>query len=468
VTVVDKIIIDETRGNIRYKVGRRIQGASFTDYAVFRTTRKPDLTPFFSNLTDDSFDDIYELGKYYFLRSEKFYSGFAFLDSRKLSEFVVNDCFEGTGRYLDPKAALIDLLTRLSQEDKIRLNKDGFHCDPSESELESFLNEWLDKGYINADPRNNEKVIFKFIHPNLGNISLESHKNSMILNSNFFVLETMDMRSPYSMIGQPFGALIGKGEVMLPPLFKRDLLLRYKDGKTVVKSMDISDVKVLIGTEMYRDGENARFFRRPEFERTPVCRGMDLIIVNDEVMAYKNGGDSQVPDAGFVLQVSSDHFSGTRKVRYLLDEPVDFAVQVGPSLIRGGIPSERINGEFNSLITQNHTGISFPPNVFETQWDESKAARMAIGFAGEEMVLLWVAGCNAGEYIEGYDSLGFTFNEMTEVMLAEGVKDAVSLDGGGSSQLLNGKAKVLKLADRRGLRGHEFERPTPVGIKIKF
>ena len=80
---MDKIIIDETRGNIRYKVGRRIQGASFTDYAIFRTTRKPDLTPFFSNLTDDSFDDIYELGKYYFLRSEKFYSGFGVSGSEK-------------------------------------------------------------------------------------------------------------------------------------------------------------------------------------------------------------------------------------------------------------------------------------------------------------------------------------------------------------------------------------------------
>jgi len=93
---------------------------------------------------------------------------------------------------------------------------------------------------------------------------------------------------------------------------------------------------------------------------------------------------------------------------------------------------------------------------------------MAIGFTDNELVILWVAGCNTGEYVEGYDSLGFTFNEMVEVLLSEGVMNAVSLDGGGSAQLLNGKAKTLKLADRRGLRGHEFERPTPVGIKITF
>lgn len=465
---MNRVIIDERRGNVHYKVCRKESGSSFTDYAVYRTSSKAILTPFFSHLSDDSFDDIYELGKYYFLRSEKCYSGFAFMDSRKLQEFPVSNTFEETGTFLNPVAAMTHVLNKLSKEDRIRLNDNGFISKGKECELTSFLNNWLEKGYIKADPRNNETVIFKFIHPFLGNISNESHKNRMIVNANFFVLETMDMCSPYSMVGQPFGTLIGNGKVMLPPLFRRETLLRHKDGRTEVRGTDISDVQIVIGNDTYKDGVNARFFRRPDFERTPLCNGTDLIIVNHEMLAFKHGGNSQIPDAGFVVQILSNKVPCDRNVQYFFDDSVDFGVQAGPSLIIEGESAKTIRGEFHALKKENQTDVSFPPNVFETEWNDSKAARMAIGFTEDELVLLWVAGCNTGEYIEGYDSLGFTFNEMAEQLLAEGVKNAVSLDGGGSSQLLNGTAKVLKLADRRGLKGHEFERPTPVGIKIIF
>jgi len=468
VNKLKKTIIDEKRGLVHYKICRKETGSSFTDYVIFRIPSDVVLTPFFSSMTVNSFDDIYELGKYYFLRSEKCYSGFAFLDSRRSTDFPVSHTFEETGRFLNSAAALTCTLNRLSENDRIRLNEEGFKYNGRNDELLSLLNDWLEKGYINANPRNNERVIFKFIHPCLGNISEKAQKNSLLINSNFFILETGDMQSPCSMIGQPFGALIGNGEVMLPPLFRRDVLLRYKGGHSEIRDLDISDVRVVIGSDEYRDGVNATFFRRPAFERTPPCNGTDLIIVNDEMMAYKHKGNSLIPDAGFVVQVPSTAVPGCRKVRYFFDDSVDFAVQVGPSLIVDGNPRTEIHGEFNSLISENHTGINFPPNVFETQWNVSKAARTAIGFSKDEMILLLVAGCNAGEYIEGYDSLGFSFREMTEIMLTEGVENAVSLDGGGSSQILHGKAKVLKLADRRGLRGHEFERPTPVGIKITF
>jgi hypothetical protein len=465
---LNRVIIDESRGNVHYKVCRKESGKSFTDYAIYRISSRAPLTPFFSNLSDDSFEDIYELGKYYFLRSEKCFSGFAFMDSRKLKEFPVPDTFEETGTFLNPVAAMTYALNRLSEEDRIRLNANGFISNGEKSELTGFLNNWLEKGHIKAHPRNNEKVIFKFVHPFLGNLSKESGKNRMIVNANFFVLEKMDMSSPYSMVGQPFGALIGNGKVMLPPLFRRETLLRHKDGRIEVRAIDISDVQVVIGNDTYKDGVNARFFRRPDFERTPACNGTDLIIVNHEMLAFKHGGNSEIPDAGFVVQIHSNKVPCDRSVQYFFDDSVDFAVQAGPSLIIDGKSAKTIRGEFHALKKENQTGVSFPPNVFETEWNVSKAARMAIGFTQNELVFLWVTGCNTGEYIEGYDSLGFTFNEMAEQMLAEGVRNAVSLDGGGSSQLLNGKAKVLKLADRRGLRGHEFERPTPVGIKITF
>jgi hypothetical protein len=394
---LNRVIIDESRGNVHYKVCRKESCGSFTDYAIYRISSRALLTPFFSNLSDDSFEDIYELGKYYFLRSEKCYSGFAFMDSRKLREIPVPNTFEKTGTFLNPVAAMTHALNKLSEEDCIRLNATGFISTGKKSELQSFLNNWLEKGYIKADPRNNEKVIFKFIHPFLGNISNESYKNRMIVNANFFVLETMDMCSPYSMVGQPFGALIGNGKVMLPPLFRRETLLRHKDGRTEVRATDISDVRVVIGNDTYIDGVNARFFRRPDFERTPTCNGTDLIIVNDEMLAFKQGGNSHIPDAGFVVQVHSTEVPCNKSVKYFFDDSVDFAVQAGPSLIVDGEASKTIKGEFNSLETENHRRVSFPPNVFETEWDVSKAARMAMGFTENEMVFLWVAGCNTGE-----------------------------------------------------------------------
>jgi hypothetical protein len=184
---------------------------------------------------------------------------------------------------------------------------------------------------------------------------------------------------------------------MLPPLFRRETLLRHKDGRTEVRATDISDVRVVIGNDTYIDGVNARFFRRPDFERTPTCNGTDLIIVNDEMLAFKQGGNSHIPDAGFVVQVHSTEVPCNKSVKYFFDDSVDFAVQAGPSLIVDGEASKTIKGEFNSLETENHRRVSFPPNVFETEWDVSKAARMAMGFTENEMVFLWVAGCNTGE-----------------------------------------------------------------------
>jgi len=465
---LDQIIAEETSGKISYKIGRKTSGDAYTDYVIFKTSSNHFLSPIFSELTDQTFDDIFELGKYYFLRSEKFYSGFAFMDTRKLNHIPVDYEFEKRGRFLSSTAAMTYYLNNLSADGRISLDEHGFHCATKDTDIQEFLNSWLKKGYINADPRKNERVIFKFINPYLGYLSNFSNKEGLIINSNFFVLETADMKTPYSMIGQPFGALIKNGKVILPPLFKRPVLLKYKDGRSEIKMLDISDVSVIIGKERYKNGENALFYRRPEFERTPTGKGIDLIVVNDRIMSFKTGGGSLIPDAGFVIQLPSEEHPPVSKVEYFLNNTIEFAIQAGPALVREGQPMTKINGQFKSCSTNGSSGNSFPPNVFETQWDASKAARIGFGFSNKEIVILWVAGCNTGEYIEGFESEGFTFKEMAETLLSEGVKNAISLDGGGSAQVLNRNARALRLADRRGLKGHEFERPTPVGIKIKL
>jgi hypothetical protein len=81
---------------------------------------------------------------------------------------------------------------------------------------------------------------------------------------------------------------------------------------------------------------------------------------------------------------------------------------------------------------------------------------------------LWASGCNSEKYIPGYDSKGFTFSEMTEFFFEEHVQNAISLDGGGSAQLFAMGGKVLKRSDRRDLYVMEYERPTPLGLKISI
>lgn len=465
---MDKLLISESKNGVELKIYRREYGDEFTDYAVYRFAQDKRISPDNAGLDDNVFQSIFELGKFYFLRSEKLYSGFVFMNTLKMETPPFPRHSEDGEVFLENGARLVHYLNSLSDSGKLFLREEGFTCE--NEEVAAYLNRQLEAGNLLAHPRNNEKTVFCAIHPSLGMLSSEKKGDNIILNSHFFILELSDMKSPHSFIGQPFGGFVSGGKIILPPLFKRPMLLVDKEGNSHIEAISIEDMKIIIEKSEYSHGKNAIFYRRPDTAVTPEREGTDLVIVNDRIVGYKFGGNTHVPDAGFVLHLDKRYVPNELDVEFEMDKDVEFGLQAGPALVVDGVKINKVLGEYyHDLASQSESEVnSFPPNVFDSNWTTAKASRTAIGISDKEMVLLWASGCNTGEYVEGYESLGLTFEEIASIMTNEGVENAISLDGGGSSQILCQGGKALKLADRRGIKGLEFERPTPLGIKISL
>ena len=73
------------------------------------------------------------------------------------------------------------------------------------------------------------------------------------------------------------------------------------------------------------------------------------------------------------------------------------------------------------------------------------APRTAVGISADSKLLLFV--CEGREMTEGVT--GLTTGEVAKVLYSLGIKDAINLDGGGSSCMLIGGKETIKLSDGR-------------------
>lgn len=284
------------------------------------------------------------------------------------------------------------------------------------------------------------------------------------LNSSFFIMDTFDCATPFDHIGTPFGLLVKDGSVESPPLFDREALMVRKDGSVSVEQPKLHQLPVRIGSQVFCHGENARFYTRPESFRTPPGR-MAVVIVGRKVAAVCRGS-TPVPASGFALcPVGDCNVKPGDAVTYEGMEDICFGIQVGNSIIRNGIKTERFLSRFFNV--KGISRIAFPPSLYPLDFDHARAARMAIGAdeAGNPMVL-WAEGAAKIGHVPGVDSCGASLKEMAEICEAVGMKNAVNLDGGGSAQILLDGKRHLMISDRDGDDCSECQRPVPMGLVI--
>lgn len=284
------------------------------------------------------------------------------------------------------------------------------------------------------------------------------------LNTSFFIMDTFDCATAFDHIGTPFGLLVKDGVVESPPLFSREALLVRKDGTVSVEEPVLKDFSVRIGDAVFKDSENARIYARPESFRTLPGRTA-IVIVGRKVVAVCKGS-TPVPASGFVLCPEGECcVKPGDTVTYKGMEDICFGIQVGNSIIRNGIKTEKFISRFFNVKGLNR--IAFPPSLYPLDFARARAARMAIGAdeAGNPM-LLWAEGAAKIGHIPGIDSCGASLKEMAEICEAVGMKNAVNLDGGGSAQLLIDNRRWLMISDRNDEDGSECQRPVPMGLVI--
>lgn len=303
---------------------------------------------------------------------------------------------------------------------------------------------------------------------NLSGFLTESERDSALkVNASFFIMDRFDCATVYDHIGVHLGLCVKNGVVENPPLYKREALLVKKDGTVSVTMPELKDLTLRIGEKSYLPGKNAAVFTRPRHFRTPPTAGKQLVIIGRQVAAVVEKGSIPVPASGFVLCPERECTAAPGDtVLYQGMEDVLFGIQVGNSILRDGVKTEKFISRFYNI--RHLQPVPYPPSLYPMNFRKSRAARIALGADKDgKPMLLWAEGAGKLRYIPGQDSCGASLSEMAEICAAVGMVNAVNLDGGGSAQLLLKNKRSLLISDRREEANSECERPVPLALMIK-
>ncbi len=285
------------------------------------------------------------------------------------------------------------------------------------------------------------------------------------VNSSFFVMDLLDCATVFDHVGNPIGLSIKDGKVLSVPLFDREVLYVDKSGNVYIRRMSLNDITVIIDDKEYCHDGRALFYSLPQFSRTPEG-GYDVIIVDNEVVAVKSGGNSEVPASGFVMKLPQEISIRNRKVSYGDMDDVAFAIQVGNSAVVNGVKTERFISKFGNYL--NPFSNSYPPSMYPLNYRKDRAPRIVLGADNDNKpVILWFEGAGKFGYQAGLDSCGASLSEVAEICQRLGLRNAVNLDGGGSAQILVDNQRSLKLSDRDPDDFSEQERAIAVGLYLK-
>ncbi len=289
----------------------------------------------------------------------------------------------------------------------------------------------------------------------------------MKVNANFFIMDPIDCASIFDQVGTPFGLCVKDGVVEHPPLFHRESLLVEKDGVAYISKKDISELMIEINDRTYLPGKNATIYTRPEKAKTPEEKGRFVVIIGRGVVAVKDGGSIDIPASGFVMKVGKGaNVSPGDTVSYHGLKDVQFGIQVGNSIIKKGVKTDRFLSRFYNIYKLQR--VSYPPSLYPMDFEKARAARIGLGADKDgKPVIFWAEGKGKLQYTPGEDSTGASLSEMADIAVDLGLRNAINLDGGGSAQILMNNVRTLRISDRNKEDNSDAERLVPLGLVIE-
>lgn len=337
-----------------------------------------------------------------------------------------------------------------------------------------FKDEQVKQFWCELEKRNSLRIIrgklptttFIPVGNTTGYLSEAEPDTAMKVNASFFIMDRFDCATVYDHVGTPLGLCVKDGVVLNPPLFGREALMIRKDGSVSVDTPDVRDLEIEINGQRHVHGKNAFIYSRPQRAVTPRGKGKKLVIVGNHVAAVHTGS-VPIPASGFVLcpEGACTAAPGDRVI-YRGMEDVDFGIQVGNSIVKDGIKTERFVSRFYNI--RHLEPIPFPPSLYPMDFDNARAARIALGAdADGKPMLLWAEGAGKLGYTPGSDSRGASLKDMAEICSQLGMVNAINLDGGGSAQILLHNSRSLLISDRNRPDNTEAERPVPLGLILR-
>ena len=154
------------------------------------------------------------------------------------------------------------------------------------------------------------------------------------------------------------------------------------------------------------------------------------------------------------------------KVSYHGLEEIQFGIQVGNSIVKDGIKTGQFISQFYNI--RKLEKIPYPPSLYPMDFDNARAARIALGCDKDgKPMLFWAEGAGKLKYVPGKDSTGASLKEMAEIAEDLGMVNGVNLDGGGSAQILMNNKRVLRISDRNKADNSDAERLIPLGLMVR-
>ncbi len=266
--------------------------------------------------------------------------------------------------------------------------------------------------------------------------------------------------SPYA--GAPLGIHVQDGELITLPSMNRSALVGLKDGGVFITRFRFSArLKLPDGTETQLDGLNQSPPREgfclftPAFGETtrtplgtteltatanlPLRPNKPLTLIAQRVTET---GNSQIPRDGVVLVATGKFSERLRAVAP--DEKLEITVTLTP--LDANFDPQNIAwaiGGGPRLMRYGQISIECEQEGFSTAFRRTKHPRTAVGLKDDALLWFVVDGRQPG-YSEG-----MSLDELAEFLLNAGCKNALNLDGGGSSTLFVRSMVVNRPSDGR-------------------
>lgn len=332
---------------------------------------------------------------------------------------------------------------------------------------------------------------------------VQSLERKVVFNTSHFLHEHEDLMSYHSGYGDAIGLMVAEKTILRPPIYKRGCIL-FDGEKWVIDTMSMADVTIVVPDDIYLTNDTSgtyQFHINPAdtqpitlytragyihreghpLDRTPLeINRLEFVIVNRQVVSWKQGGGLRIPQNGFILSLAKDalpaealdNLRNDAWVEYELTNPektIQTGIQTGPIVLKNG----------QSVITQSFTDEDFwasrivdgkrvigisPVNMNRTA-DTGRKARTALGIKSDgNLILLVIDGCESG-YSTELDSAGATLDELVQALKDHGAVDAINMSGAGSSQLFVDGGLVNTPSERRGQPHVIYERMLPsIGV----
>jgi len=258
--------------------------------------------------------------------------------------------------------------------------------------------------------------------------------------------------------GEPVGALVIGGKLLSEPVKQRAALAVADDGKNLRLAIARVDFKAELkaagkitreinGFNRPRENDELIVFT-PEFHRTTLTGpdGVEITVARGRVAALIDGAGSQViPHDGLVISASGKarewalaNLRRGMRIEIKTEVVATPAIPFKPDFILGAGPQLLASGKF---VAQAEAA-----NYSESLM-RLRHPRAAIGWREDgRLILVTVDGRQPQK------SVGMTIEELANLMLEFGCREAINLDGGGSTTMVINNKIANSPSDQTGER----------------